>query len=283
MRYFLALSLCLAVASPAWADVSTVSGGDEMTDTTYSGILITSSDVQAYVWFICDSPPNSLQPRIMFQHGEFLTSSGNAFSLSYRIDKEEIQHHYFKARPNHRSGTFFVKYEFTYEKRFGKAPRRDYKEDRFEYLKIINSWKEKIHMQFVTDFAKGNNAIVRVWDYNEKSYTYKFDLSGIVRNISAINECYSGAKVDPPSAPPPQPRGQRAAPRSPAEPQTYVARTRIQVYRKPTTRSRTGEFFVETESFKVTEVLDGGRWLKVVTRSGKSGYVFGPLAYKKGH
>ena len=69
----------------------------------------------------------------------------------------------------------------------------------------------------------------------------------------------------------------------PPEPQTYVARTRVWVYRKPTTKvARTGEFFVEAESFKVTEVLDDGRWLKVITRSGKSGYVYGGQAYKKG-
>ena len=47
--------------------------------------------------------------------------------------------------------------------------------------------------------------------------------------------------------------------------------------------ARSGEFFVEAESFKVTEVLDGGRWLKVITRSGKTGYVYGAQAYKKGH
>ncbi len=83
------------------------------------------------------------------------------------------------------------------------------------------------------------------------------------------------------------PRGRRAGaapPSSPPEPQTYVARTRAWVYRKPTTKvARTAEFFVEAESFKVTEVLDGGRWLKVITRSGKSGYVYGGQAYKKGH
>ncbi len=83
------------------------------------------------------------------------------------------------------------------------------------------------------------------------------------------------------------PRGQRAGatpPSSPPEPQTYVARTRAWVYRKPTTKvARSGEFFVEVESFKVTEVLDGGRWLKVITRSGKTGYVYGGQAYKKGH
>ncbi len=83
------------------------------------------------------------------------------------------------------------------------------------------------------------------------------------------------------------PRGRRAGatpPSSPPEPQTYVARTRAWVYRKPTTKvARSGEFFVEAESFKVTEVLDGGRWLKVITRSGKTGYVYGGQAYKKGH
>ncbi len=82
------------------------------------------------------------------------------------------------------------------------------------------------------------------------------------------------------------PRGQRAGatpPSSPPEPQTYVARTRAWVYRKPTNKvARTGEYFVEAESFKVTEVIDGGRWLKVVTRTGKSGYVFGGQVYKKG-
>ncbi len=83
------------------------------------------------------------------------------------------------------------------------------------------------------------------------------------------------------------PRGRRAGatpPSSPPEPQTYLALTRVHVYLKPTTKiARTGEFFVEAESFKVTEVLDGGRWLKVVTRTGKSGYVFGGQVYKKGH
>ncbi len=83
------------------------------------------------------------------------------------------------------------------------------------------------------------------------------------------------------------PRGQRAdaaPPSSPPEPQTSVARTRAWVYRKPTTKvARSGEYFVEDESFKVTEVLDGGRWLKVITRSGKTGYVYGGQAYKKGH
>ena len=83
------------------------------------------------------------------------------------------------------------------------------------------------------------------------------------------------------------PRGQRAGatlPSSPLEPQTYIALTRVHVYRKPTTKiARTGEFFVEAESFKVTEMIDGGRWLKVITRSGKSGYVFGGQVYKKGH
>ena len=82
------------------------------------------------------------------------------------------------------------------------------------------------------------------------------------------------------------PRGQRAGatpPSSPPEPQTYIALTRVWVYRKPTTKiARTPEFFVEAESFKVTEVVDGGRWLKVVTRTGKSGYVFGGQVYKKG-
>jgi hypothetical protein len=83
------------------------------------------------------------------------------------------------------------------------------------------------------------------------------------------------------------PGGQRAGatpPSSPPEPQTYVARTRVWVYRKPTTKiARTREFFVEAESFKVTEVLDGGRWLKVITRTGKTGYVYGGQVYKKGH
>lgn len=82
------------------------------------------------------------------------------------------------------------------------------------------------------------------------------------------------------------PRGQRAGaapPSSPPEPQTYIALTRVWVYRKPTTKiARTAEFFVEAESFKVTESVDGGRWLKVVTRTGKSGYVFGGQVYKKG-
>ena len=49
-------------------------------------------------------------------------------------------------------------------------------------------------------------------------------------------------------------------PSSPPEPQTYIALTRVWVYRKPTTKiARTAEFFVEAESFKVTEVIDGGR------------------------
>ncbi len=82
------------------------------------------------------------------------------------------------------------------------------------------------------------------------------------------------------------PRGQRAgaaAPSSPPVPQTYIALTRVWVYRQPTTKvARTTEYFVEAESFKVTEMIDGGRWLKVVTRTGKSGYVFGGQVYKKG-
>ncbi|MFQ5954076.1 MAG: hypothetical protein ACE5JZ_03330 [Kiloniellales bacterium] len=76
-------------------------------------------------------------------------------------------------------------------------------------------------------------------------------------------------------------RGAAAA--APAKPKTYVARTRAWVYRKPTAKSaRTGEFFVEAESFKVTELIDGGRWLKVITRSGKEGYIYGPQARELG-
>ncbi len=29
-------------------------------------------------------------------------------------------------------------------------------------------------------------------------------------------------------------------------------------------------------------MLDGGRWLKVITRTGKTGYVYGGQVYKKG-
>ncbi len=69
------------------------------------------------------------------------------------------------------------------------------------------------------------------------------------------------------------------------QPRTYVARTRAHVYRKPTVRSaQSGEYFVEAESFQVTEVVKGkgGRWLKVITRSGKVGYVFARQAKPKG-
>ncbi len=76
-------------------------------------------------------------------------------------------------------------------------------------------------------------------------------------------------------------RGGSAAKAGPSaeKPATYEARTRAWVYRKPTTKSaRTGEFFVEAESFKVTGLIEGGRWLKVITRSGKEGYVYGGQA-----
>ena len=76
-------------------------------------------------------------------------------------------------------------------------------------------------------------------------------------------------------------RGGSAAKAGPSaeKPATYEARTRAWVYRKPTTKSaRTGEFFVEAESFKVTGLIQGGRWLKVITRSGKQGYVYGGQA-----
>ena len=76
-------------------------------------------------------------------------------------------------------------------------------------------------------------------------------------------------------------RGGSAAKAGPSAetPATYEARTRAWVYRQPTTKSaRTGEFFVEAESFKVTGLIEGGRWLKVITRSGKEGYVYGGQA-----
>ncbi len=66
-------------------------------------------------------------------------------------------------------------------------------------------------------------------------------------------------------------------------PVTYVARMRTHVYKGPSTRTpRTGEFFVESESFKVTEVVGGGKWLKAITRSGKTGYIFAGQARRSG-
>jgi hypothetical protein len=66
-------------------------------------------------------------------------------------------------------------------------------------------------------------------------------------------------------------------------PRTYVARIRAWVYKGPSTKTpRTGEFFVQDESFKVIDVVDRGRWLKVVTRSGKEGYVYANQARASG-
>jgi hypothetical protein len=66
-------------------------------------------------------------------------------------------------------------------------------------------------------------------------------------------------------------------------PRTYVARVRAFVYKGPSVRTaKTGEFFVENESFKVIDVVAGGDWLKVITRTGKEGYVFANQARASG-
>jgi hypothetical protein len=66
-------------------------------------------------------------------------------------------------------------------------------------------------------------------------------------------------------------------------PRTYVARLRVWVYKGPSIKTaKTGEFFVENESFKVVDVVGGGEWLKVITRSGKEGYVYANQARASG-
>ena len=181
MHLKLILVILLLIPATAFSRVTTFRNSDEMTGDSYSGIEITSMDNKASLYFICASGKD--YPRIHFSHREFITSSGNRFTLSYKIDKDEIRKNRFVARSDHKSGRLFASWgSFNpYEDRYGPAPRG---------FERIGKWQVRVYRGFVADFAKGNSAFVRVWDYNGKAYTYKFNLSGIVRNLSAIKGCY---------------------------------------------------------------------------------------------
>lgn len=175
---------------PALAGVRTVSGGDPMDDSTYSGIAITSVNGRAVVTFRCESGDN--RPRIYFQHNEFLTSSRNKFSLSYRVDKLVKQDHTFWALSSGKAGLLITPNDYVYKERYGPAPTyADANNDGMRRAKLKDQWLLYVFNGVINDFAVGNSALVRVWDFRDKSYTYEFSLAGVMAQLDALSACYT--------------------------------------------------------------------------------------------
>ena len=172
----------VAVSSHASADVYVISGSDPKNDTNYSGMEIWSRDTNARISFVCMSGRSRVTVR--FQHNDFLTSSGEIFQLDYRIDTKPKTEHYFMANPDLRSGQFWIGYGHIYEDRYGPEPSDQASSNEHQ------AWRKKIEDQFVTDFAQGTTAVVRVFDYNDAPYDYCFDLTGVTKNLVALKPCY---------------------------------------------------------------------------------------------
>lgn len=166
MHLKLILAILVFVPATAFSTVTTFKGSDEMTGASWSGIKLTSTNDQASLYFVCDiylnlfqEPSGTNTPRILFSHEEFIISSGRRFTLAYKIDDDEITEYYFRAKPDSKSGSL------------SEPDEDDYRE-------------------FISNFVKGNRAFVRVWDFRGKMFTYKFNLSGIVKNLNALKGCY---------------------------------------------------------------------------------------------
>lgn len=161
--------------SPSHARTYEINNEDKMTGDRTAGIVIESEDGQALIGFMCDyltmfTEGNRYIPRITFSHKNFLTSSGNSFTLAYKIDEHKVQYNTFRAGSDHMAGNFIV-----WGIR-GDPP-------------FFNNIKNTEAAFF--EFARGFKAIVRVTDYIGKQYTYDFDLSGILARLPLVRRCYS--------------------------------------------------------------------------------------------
>jgi hypothetical protein len=77
----------------------------------------------------------------------------------------------------------------------GDAPKQpsdtNYGEKKYREFEVKrDGWIRSTIDHIIDDFVVGSSAYIRVWDYNGKSYTYKFALTSIHSEIQVISECY---------------------------------------------------------------------------------------------
>lgn len=173
MRW-LALSILLAIAAPAAAEIETVVGGDAMTDRTWKGLKLTSDDGGAALVFTCATGDTA--PGVAFFQQGWLTSSGERFDLAYRIDRRPHREVAFRAAPDNTGGTLVPDVPGDI------VGAGDYAHD-------VAAHQRRQTNRFVADFAKGETALVRVTDFSGRAYDHTFDVDGLYGRLGEI-PCY---------------------------------------------------------------------------------------------
>lgn len=220
MRWLM-LVICL-FSTPVLAYVEPVTGGDEFTGATYSGVAITSNDGDATLYFICES--DQPLPRIVFKsiyhrfvvpiHAipdpyELFSASPPTNDLHTRVDNESILEHTFigikkfLGQPTNGHGEFLLRSTLAYEGLVGPYPQTElyFVEDRDlvtgELVRVrarhkqsdeTRAWRDSVPRAIVQQFLDGQTAMARVWTRGRQD-TYKFSLNGIKSHQGTLSQC----------------------------------------------------------------------------------------------
>lgn len=186
----LAVSLTLS-AQPAFADFRIVDHFDPETGIKSVGLRIESTDKSAALLFLCQSLNDS--PRIFFEHDHVLTKPAKnpyfeTFTFTYRIDGGDLKKSEFYPSADRKGGL----HGFSLRHR-SKLKGSDF----FDKDKLDANLARKLERyqqsnnRLVANFLSGANAVVQVWDFNGKAYSYDFELVGASSQINILSDCYS--------------------------------------------------------------------------------------------
>ena len=184
MKSSLWLTTCalVALSTSSHAEVEIINQTDPMTDLVTNGVLAVSDDKKAIFGLLCDSGGHS---RLFFSHSEFLTSSGEDFKLSYRIDGASTGTFDMTAGPAGTAGSLTI--------HFGPNPLID----KIAPPHIQNVATKKLRKQLLEHWTEvreiprhmvqGQEIIVGVYDFRGQRYLYTFPLEEFAAEAPKID------------------------------------------------------------------------------------------------
>ncbi len=190
------LFLLITASTDAVASWKKVSGRDKEDGSALQGIALTSDDGQARLFFLCDE--DKTVPQIMIAHKQVIGKPSDPFRVSYLIDDNDEQIHWFLTKGSGKTGYFFVRYPADYEERFGDQPE-PFTQGSNEFNPDYIAWDRNIYMTLVQDFLKGTVGLIRIRDKEKKNHYYSFILLGMQNVISELSSCYETPEPLPPA------------------------------------------------------------------------------------